>query len=176
MLTGLPGVGKTTLIRHLYSHYKEKGLRISGITTDEVREGDRRIGFKITDLSSGEEGWLARVGESEGPRIGKYFVVSEDLERIGVGALREAITGNSDLILIDEIGPMEMTNKSFRECITNLLSQNRIIVATVKFGSHYPEIAKTSSSSEILRIELSTHDRDQILQTMISTIDGWTKR
>src|SRR2546425_6087416 len=96
-------------MQRIHDHYKNKGLRVDGMLTREVRKGDERIGFKITDLSSGAEGWLARMGNSVGPRIGKYSVDSEDLEEIGVGALKRAAEGSADLVLVDDIGPMEMT-------------------------------------------------------------------
>src|SRR5205823_2687873 len=112
-VTGPPGVGKTTLMQRIHDHYKNKGLRVDGMVTREVRKGDGRIGFKITDLSSGAEGWLARMGDSGGPRIGEYSVVSEDLEEIGVGVLKRAAEHSADLVFVDEIGPMEMTSSAF---------------------------------------------------------------
>ena len=89
-------------MQRIHDHHKNKGLRVDGMVTREVRKGDERIGFKITDLSSGAEGWLARMGDSIGPRIGKYSVDSEDLEEIGVGALKRAAEGSADLVLVDE--------------------------------------------------------------------------
>src|SRR5438128_2180229 len=83
-------------MRRIHDHYKNKGLRVDGMLTSEVRKGDERIGFKITDLSSGAEGWLARMGDTVGPRIGKYSVDSEDLEEIGVGALKRAAERSAD--------------------------------------------------------------------------------
>ncbi len=115
--------------------------------TREVREGDQRVGFKITDLASGAEGWLARVGDGVGPRIGKYSVVSEELEEIGVGALKQATESPADLVLVDEIGPMEMTSRPFRDALAKLLSRRGIVIATVKYGSHYPEVERASGTA-----------------------------
>src|SRR6266849_8061680 len=109
-------------MQRIHDHYKSKGLRVDGMVTREVRKGDERIGFKITDLSSGAEGWLARLGDTVGPRIGKYSVDSEDLEEIGVGALKGAAERSADLVLIDEIGPMAMTSSAFRDTLARLLS------------------------------------------------------
>ncbi len=175
-VTGAPGVGKTTLIQRIYDHYKNKGLRVGGIITREVREGDQRIGLKITDLSSGAEGWLARVGDSVGPRIGKYNVVSEDLEAIGVGALKKATEGPANLVLVDEIGPMEMTSRAFRDGIAKLLSRRGMVIATVKYGSHYPEVERASRTAETMSLEVSKDNREEVLQRITSIVDKWTER
>jgi nucleoside-triphosphatase len=175
-VTGAPGVGKTTLIQRVHAHYKNKGLRVSGIITREVREGDQRVGFKITDLSSGAEGWLARVGDGVGPRVGKYSVVSEDLEEIGVSALKKAAEWTGGLVLVDEIGPMEMTSRPFRDALTKLLSQRVLVIATVKYGSHYPEVERASGTAGGVSLEVSKANRDEVMQRITSLVDKWTNR
>jgi nucleoside-triphosphatase len=176
LVTGAPGVGKTTLIQRIHQHYKTKGLKVAGITTHEVREGDQRVGFRITDLSSGTEGWLAKVDDSVGPRIGKYTVVSQDLERIGVRGLREAAEGSADLVLIDEIGPMEMTSPAFRDAISKLLSHQGFVIATVKYGSHYPEVERASETTETVNVEVLRNNREEVFQRITSIVNGWMKR
>jgi nucleoside-triphosphatase THEP1 len=163
-------------MQRIHDHYKNKGLRVRGIITRKVREGDQRIGFKISDLSSGAEGWLARVGDSVGPRIGKYSVVSEDLEKIGVSALREAAERPDGLVLVDEIGPMEMTSRPFRDALAKLLSHRGIVIATVKYGSHYPEVERASGTAEGVSLEVSKGNRDEVMQRITSLVDKWTDR
>jgi nucleoside-triphosphatase len=70
LLTGRPGVGKTTVVNRVYDHYSKNGFKIDGLTTREVREAGARTGFMITDLSSGQEGWLAKKDLGTGPRVG----------------------------------------------------------------------------------------------------------
>src|SRR2546422_9991213 len=132
LLTGRPGVGKTTMVNRIHEHYSATGLKIEGMTTREVREGSARTGFMITDLSSGQEGWLAKKDLTAGPRVGSYVVASEDLEKIGVAALERSMKGPANLVIVDEIGPMEMTSPSFRNNISMVLQRNRTDIATVK--------------------------------------------
>ena len=175
LVTGPPGVGKTTLIQRIHDQYRNEGLKVVGITTREVRAGDQRIGFKITNLSSGAEGWLAKVGDGTGPRIGKYTVVTKDLDSIGVGALKQATEQPNDLALIDEIGPMEMTSRGFRESLAELLSKRGKVVATVKYGSHYPELAGVPAAN-VVSFEISRDNREEVLQKITAIVDDWTVR
>ena len=49
LLTGLPGSGKTTLIRNVLSELPG-WIRCAGFFTAEVREGRERTGFEIVTL------------------------------------------------------------------------------------------------------------------------------
>lgn len=171
LLTGPPGVGKTTMVSRLYAHYSAKGLKIAGITTREEREHGHRVGFKVKDLATGKEGWLAQKNALEGPRVGSYRVVSRDLEIIGVGALEHAFEEDCDMIIVDEIGPMEMTSNSFREIIAKILNGEKATVATVKFGSHYFEVEKIRSESILM--ELTAENREEIYQRLVEQMDEW---
>jgi nucleoside-triphosphatase len=171
LLTGRPGVGKTTTVSRVFEHYSKKGFRIEGLTTREVRDGSARTGFMITDLSSGQEGWLAKKDVGTGPRVGSYVVVSDDLEKIGVNALERSMNGTADLVIVDEIGPMEMTSVSFRNNISRVLNGRKTVVATVKFGSRYPEVEDTWKRS--LHWEITKENRGSIYRRIIRQVDDW---
>lgn len=171
LLTGLPGVGKTTMTDRIHEHFKARGVKTAGITTREVRQDNERLGFRITDLSSGEEGWLARRDEGPGPRIGKYTVASEDLEKIAATALEGAALAKAGLIIIDEIGPMEMTNSRFRNAVSTILVGDKPVIATLKYGSHYPEVERVRETS--VRLEITRDNRDTLFQKIIAQLDAW---
>jgi nucleoside-triphosphatase len=171
LLTGRPGVGKTTMVNRVFEHYSKNGFRIEGLTTREVRDSGARTGFMITDLSSGQEGWLAKKDVGTGPRVGSYVVVSADLEKIGVTALQRSMNGAADLVIVDEIGPMEMTSVSFRNNISRVLTGRKTVVATVKFGSRYPEVEDTWRRS--LHWEITKENRESIYRRIIRQVDDW---
>ena len=171
LLTGRPGVGKTTIVSRVYEHYSKNGFKIAGMTTREVREGGIRTGFMITDLSSGQEGWLAKKDDGTGPRVGSYVVFTDELEKIGVAALERSMRGAADLVIVDEIGPMEMTSTLFRSNISKVLNGNRTVIATVKFGSRYPEVESTWQKS--LHWEITKDNRETVYRRLIRQVDDW---
>ena len=158
-------------MKRVFEHYSKRGLAVSGIITEEVRSGGERSGFKIRDLASSEEGWLARVGEA-GQRIGRYGVVSQDVERVGVKALTEAVKNDGSLVLIDEVGPMEMTVSSFRKSLSEAFACRKVVVATVRYGSHYREVEDVSKGRDVKRVLVSPNDRDAVFDELIGIIDG----
>ncbi len=161
------------MVNRVHEHYSTRGLKIEGITTREVREGSARTGFMITDLSSGQEGWLAKKDLTTGPRVGSYVVATDDLEKIRVAALERSMKGAADLVIVDEIGPMEMTSPSFRNSISRVLNGDETIVATVKFGSRYPEVEKILQKS--LHWEITKENREAIYRRIIRQVDDWIR-
>ena len=159
------------MVNRVYEHYSKNGFKIEGLTTREVRERGARTGFMITDLSSGQEGWLAKRDLGTGPRVGSYVVVSDELEKIGVSALERSMNGEADLVIVDEIGPMEMTSASFRRNISKVLNGRKAVVATLKFGSRYPEVENTRKNS--VQWEITKENRESIYQRLIRQVDNW---
>jgi nucleoside-triphosphatase THEP1 len=79
--------------------------------------------------------------------------------------------GAADLVIVDEIGPMEMTSPSFRNSISRVLNGFRAVVATVKFGSRYPEVETILRKS--LHWEITKDNRESIYRRTIRQVDDW---
>ena len=135
LITGFPSVGKTTLCKKIFHALKDE-IKIGGMITEEIREQGKRVGFKMTDLSSGKEGILAHVDFKGNKKIGKYGVNIEELENIGISALENAM--QCDLIILDEIGPMELLSKRFSDKVGEIFAMPKNILATIHFRSRHP--------------------------------------
>jgi len=131
LLTGKPGTGKTALIKEALAMTKVKG---GGFYTEEIRTGGIRQGFRIVTLD-GQEATLAHVGISSPYQVSKYRVDTDSLNRVGVSALRQALK-ESDLIVIDEIGKMELLSPQFRETVTQAINSGKKVLGTIMLNPH----------------------------------------
>lgn len=133
ILTGRPGVGKTTIIIEVVKLLKDWNVSVGGFISREVRDKGLRIGFEVIDLTSGRRGWLARVGmNKDKPRVGKYTVCLGDFEEVGVSALRDALDRlNIGFVVVDEVGPMEMYSDMFRSLIKTLFTGVKPYIVTL---------------------------------------------
>jgi nucleoside-triphosphatase len=130
ILTGAPGVGKTTLLTKTVDALKTKGVRVGGMITSEVREGNVRMGYEILDLTSNKQGWLAHVNGQGGPQVGKYNVNLNDLDKVGAAAITQALE-KCDVIAIDEIGPMELFSEKFKQAVAQALESKKLMLTVV---------------------------------------------
>jgi len=131
LLTGKPGTGKTALIKEALAGAKVKG---GGFYTEEIRTGGIRQGFRIVTLD-GQYAILAHVNISSPYQVSKYKVDTDNLDRVGVFALRQALK-ESDLIVIDEIGKMELLSPLFREVVTQAISSGKKVLGTIMLNPH----------------------------------------
>lgn len=153
---------------------EENDKKVGGLLTPEIREGRSRKGFKIINILNGEEGILAHINQKEGPNISKYRVNLEDLNRIGIDAINEAIK-KCDIIIIDEIGKMELFSESFKDGVDRALNSNKIVLATMGRISH-PFVKKIQSREDIEKIILTVENRSQKFEELKSIIFNLTKK
>jgi nucleoside-triphosphatase len=164
LLEGRPGAGKTTLARAVVRALLDHGLTVSGITTDELRERGRRVGFAVEAIG-GETARLAHVDLPGPPRVGKYGVDLAALERVGLPALQK----NADVVVIDEIGKMELASSAFRAAVEDVLNRQSHLVATVHAFSHpLTDALKARSDTKTLLVTAST--RDELLDEVLTRL------
>jgi len=129
-LTGDPCIGKTTVLMKTVETLRAKGYSVGGMISREIRGAKGRIGFEVLDLASGKHGWLAHVKQRNGPRLGKYYVSLGDLENVGAKAINDAVK-REGVIVIDEIGPMELFSSRFKEVVEKAVESRKLVIGVV---------------------------------------------
>jgi len=126
LLTGRPGTGKTSLIKETVALMKGQA---GGFYTEEIRSRGTRQGFRLVTLG-GEELVLAHIDIRSRYRVSKYGVDVDGFERVGVPALDKAAR-QCDLVVIDEIGKMELFSADFRELISRMIESGKRVLGTI---------------------------------------------
>jgi nucleoside-triphosphatase len=165
LLTGNPGVGKTTVLMKTVDALKESGCKVGGMISREVREGGTRVGFEIIDLNSSKRGWLAHVGQKSGPRVGRYRVNIEDLTVIGARAILDAVE-NCDVTAIDEIGPMELFSEKFKEAVRKALVNRKLVVAIIHWKAQDMLISEARKREDAEIITVTYENREKLYEAI----------
>jgi nucleoside-triphosphatase len=155
LIEARPGAGKTTALRRTAELVRGRGASCAGILTDEIRDGGRRVGFGVVSLIGGERGTLAHVDLPGPPRVGRYGVDLDALERIARPELRR----RADAVLVDEVGKMELASDAFRMAVLDLFEAGRPVAASVHAFRHpFSDALKERPDVEVVRLTRANRD------------------
>lgn len=166
LLTGKPRTGKSTLIKKLIN---KVGTEIcGGFYTEEITNSNNdRIGFRCVSVD-GERVDIASVESPSENRIGRYGIDVEKFEKFALKVLQDAMILKT-IIVIDEIGFMQMLSSSFQRKVQEIIFENRIVLGTVPLDSH-PEIDKFKYIKEVQLIRINEFNRDAVTELLVKAL------
>ena len=164
LITGKPGVGKTTLIRKIVE--RMQSAKMTGFYTTEIRSKGSRVGFDLWGMD-GKHRTLAHVDIQSQDRLGKYKVNTRGFEEF----LETLDLLNSDvqLIVIDEIGKMELFSNRFRSLVRDVLNSDKQLLATIALEGE-GLIREIKQRSDVHLFEVTQANRDSLPEAMV---EGW---
>lgn len=171
LLTGKPGIGKTTLLMEVARGLPEG--HCLGFLTEALHRQGRRVGFQVVTLD-GRRAPLAMKREGRtGMRVGPYVVELESFEAL-VLPLLERMRSHRRPVLIDEIGKMECLSAAFRTHVWRLLDEGPPTIATVPIGGPTPFLRTLKERPDIELLEVTELERDELPEMLREAVLGWT--
>lgn len=166
IITGPPSIGKTTLIKKVLSRIP---CEVGGFYTQEIRRGNTRLGFKII-TTQGKEQTLSHIDSTSRVRVGKYGVEIEGLEEVGVSSIFNALNSKSKVIIIDEIGKMELSSPQFKQVVTSALDAPATVIATMGkgLGLYAQNILKRQ---DVKLITIDYGNRDGLVSDILDMVE-----
>ena len=165
LLTGMPGTGKTSLIKQALAGLEGKA---GGFYTEEIRSQGTRLGFRLVALD-GREAVLAHIDFNKRFRVGKYGVDVESLDRVGVTALRQAAE-QSDVVVVDEIGKMELFSSPFRDVVMRALESSKRVLGTIMLAPNpWADAIKRHPQVNLINLTRESYPR------VLSELRQWLK-
>ncbi len=160
-LTGKPGIGKTTDVKRVIERIRDRAV---GFYTEEIRhpETKMRLGFKVI-TTDGKEGILAEKFKPSKFKVGSYGVNVEEFESLVIPVLEEALKDKDKIIVIDEIGKMELFSEKFKRIVKELLNRKDLnAVITIPVKDVDPIVREIRERNDIVKMEITLSNRDEI--------------
>jgi nucleoside-triphosphatase len=166
LLEGRPGIGKTTVARRLVALLRDTGIPLGGFVTDELRSGGQREGFAVQAVT-GHHGVLAHVELPGPPRVGRYGVDLQAFERVALPTITAPPPGG--VVMVDELGKMELASAAFRDAVSALLDRDVAVVATVGVQRHpFTDALKRRPDLRVVRV--TEQSRDALPERLVAEL------
>ncbi len=168
IVSGEIGVGKTTVCEKAIGIAREAGYRCSGILTPKVIKDGIVRGIDVVDIQNGERETLAAVDSVyKGPHVGKYFFNPEGI-RFGIRAIEKGIA--SDLLVVDEIGPLELAGEGFFKALevvrAGIVRNSVLVIRKHLLTAFLPRLGAPPSIFEV-----TIENRKELPQKIISSLE-----
>lgn len=166
LLTGMPRIGKTTIIHTIISNIDKE---CTGFYTEEIKEKSRRVGFKLLTLDN-RNCILSHKNFKSRYRVSRYRVNLDCIEKIGVVAINKGIE-KGKIIIIDEIGKMELFSKKFKEIVIRALDSNSKVLGTILFRPHL-FCDRIKKRKDVKIIEVTNQNRNSLPEIILQKLTG----
>lgn len=149
-------MGKSTLVKSIIARYPDE---VGGFTTQEVLEDGERRGFKVITVD-GKSAILADVDIVSNVRVSRYGVDVSVIEKVCIPAIEDALK-NKKIIVIDEIGNMQICSPEFQKLLLSALDSNKVIVATIHVHNH-PFTDEIKKRPDVQLVALTADNRESV--------------
>ena len=167
ILTAGVGAGKTSTARDIIQSLQKRGVRCRGFLSAGIDVDGVRSGFRLEDIHSSESVILCQTTYQEGwTPTGRYYFNPESLE-FGNKVLNPANLVETDLVVIDEIGPMELNNHGWAESIRTLCQSSPMPQLWIVRESLVKQIVRKWSVGDI-RIFHLEEDQSETIEECIN--------
>ncbi len=116
---------------------------------------------------------MAHVDIRSRNRVGRYGVDVAAIDSVGVAAIRKAIQSN-EIVIVDEIGKMEIFSSEFRGVVLKAISSGRLVVATVMQQNHDWVLA-LKRMPQVTVWQLTESNRNEMPGRVVEWIDNLPK-
>ncbi len=174
-ITGLPNAGKTYALQKVIEMLEGAERIVGGMITEPILKEGRRGGFWVMDWRTKVRKVLASPEIDSKVMVGRYGVDLQALELVGVHAIRTA-TDAADVIVVDEVGKMEMESETFVEAVKDALDSDKPVILTLHKKSRNPLLQDIRRRDDIRILEVTPVNRNLLPYKIVGLLKGEWER
>src|SRR5437870_3215718 len=168
---GPPRRGQNLLPSQSHRDARGDGLKVGGMITEPIVKRNRREGFYVMDWATKEKRVFASREITSKTMVGRYGVDISALEEVGVNALRGA-TANADVIVIDEVGKMEVESPNFVLAVKDALDADKPLLLTLHKKSRNPLLQDIRRRDDVRILEVTMVNRNLLPYKIVKLMKG----
>jgi nucleoside-triphosphatase THEP1 len=170
IISGKVGEGKTRILEQLVGLLKENNISTGGILAPRIMENGQTIGYDLLDLTENLTCSFLRLHDGKaGETIGRYFISNEGIH-FGNEALSVAKNLENKLVVIDEIGKLELSDRGWAPALNELLatSDNHLILSVR--DSFVEQIIEKWGIEQNIIFQIHESESEEVLMKILQAI------
>lgn len=168
LLTATPGTGKTTAIKKIIDLIGKQNC--GGFYSEEIKDdAEQRIGFECISLD-GTSTRLADISFESEIKLSRYGLDIKAFEKIAINSIEESLA-IKQVLIIDEIGPMQFFSEKFKEILNIVIDSEKIVVGSIFFNPH-PDIDIIKKKEHVEIYELTKENRDLLPNEIVARVEA----
>jgi nucleoside-triphosphatase len=170
-ITGLPSAGKTMTLLKIIEMLEAEEMEVGGMITEPIIFRNKRVGFYVKDWMTKKRRKFAHINIESRFHVGRYGVDVRALESIGVAAIRNAVK-ETEVIVIDEVGKMEVESPAFVNAVNEALDSDKMIILTLHKKSRNPLLQDIRRRDDVRILEVTPVNRNLLPYKVLKLIKG----
>ena len=176
LVTGDIGAGKTTAVGRVVALARARGYVCAGLWAPALVVDGRKTGIEAMDLSSGERRLLARMSlVATGEHLGRYNFCPDAIAWANE-VLAEAAAARPDLLVVDEIGPLELERGGGLAPVLELLATGRarralVVVRTWLLDALRARLPGVQTATFTVDVETQESVPEQVVDWLFETTE-----
>ncbi len=168
IVTGNQGDGKTTLIKELIGSNELQTRSFAGFYTEGTWVDDERDHYHIVDLKTGKSTLLCERSEPVSElRAGPFNFRKEGIEH-GLNILQKVKINRHTIVVIDEIGHLELHDDGWAEYIQKFIDQGQAMIWTVRPALLDSVLSKWPVQASVIKAEQG--NLNQVIKSVQSSL------
>lgn len=167
IISGAIHSGKTTLLKQLVPIFQKQGLKAGGFFCPAVFDNGVRQGYDIADLEEKQRLPLGRKNVSGNFLIGDYYFLQQGMD-YGFSLLEDGNVDDLAIVVIDEIGPWEISGHGWAKCIPALLQKNNLLMIWVVRENILDAVIQRWNLTDVIVINTSNATTASIASTFVA--------
>ncbi len=170
IITGKRAAGKTSFVKKIVETLKNNDIRVGGIYSQKVYEGNQRVGYDVVDIITNDLKPFLRINDGKTENKVGMFGIIEEGYRFGLKSLDSCNHQETEIVVVDEIGELELTDNGWMSAVKSFHAAQTSQLLLVINHEHLEALIDKLGLINPHLIKIPTDDKPEVLERVVDLV------
>jgi nucleoside-triphosphatase THEP1 len=163
IITAGQGQGKTSLLKEVVSILKTTSIKLKGFYAEGYWENEKRLGFDLVDIATNEKVKLCSTKVMKDWKKIFHYYFNPEAIKIGNEILNINSSSGTDILIIDEIGKIDLRGEIWHDAVTNIVKNSEVPILFVVRNTFLKEVIEYWNLRDVKIFEVGVHNPKEVI-------------